>query len=115
MDSGTHCGTRSGGRMRKRVALKAVLQPFSILRQVGFSSRHMSRLERYRSQQEKQSRVVGVLSWPDGTWCAITFHSEKFNAVTVDEGQQAAAYEDARAMIDGDFLPLLSLRWEVHA
>jgi len=115
MDSGTHCGTRSGGRMRKRVALKAVLQPFSILRQVGFSSRQMSRLERYRSQQEKQSRVVGVLSWSDGTWCALAFHTEKFNAVTVDEGQQAAAYEDARAMIDGDFLPLLSLRWEVHA
>lgn len=91
------------------------MRPFSILRQVGFSARYMQRLERYRSRQEKQSRVVGVLSWPDGTWCAITFHTEKFNAVTVDEGQQAAAYEDARAMIDGDFLPLLSLRWEVHA
>lgn len=101
--------------MRKRSITTAVLQPFSILRQVGFSPRYMQRLERYRSRQEKQSRVVGVLSWPDGTWCAITFHTEKFNAVTVDEGQQAAAYEDARAMIDGDFLPLLSLRWEVHA
>lgn len=101
--------------MRKRPITMAVLQPFSILRQVGFSPRYMQRLERYRSRQEKQSRVVGVLSWPDGTWCAITFHTEKFNAVTVDEGQQAAAYEDARAMIDGDFLPLLSLRWEVHA
>jgi hypothetical protein len=92
-----------------------VLQPFSILRQVGFSPLYMQRLERYRSRQEKRSRVVGVLSWPDGTWCAITFRIEKFNAVTVDEGQQADAYEDARAMIDGDFLPLLSLRWEVHA
>jgi hypothetical protein len=52
--------------MRKRPITTAVLQPFSILRQVGFSPRYMQRLERYRSRQEKQSRVVGVLSWPDG-------------------------------------------------
>ena len=101
--------------MRNSVANSAVLRPFSVLRNVGFSSRYMQRLERYRSQQEKQSRVVGVLNWADGTWCALSFHCEKNNAVVVDEGQQIHAYEDARSLLDGDFLPLLSLRWEANA
>lgn len=101
--------------MRRTVANKAELRPFSVLRKIGLSASHMQRLERYRSKHERLNRVVGVLRWPDGTWCALAIHSEKFNAVIVDEGQQAAAYEDARSMIDGDFLPLLSLRWETHA
>lgn len=101
--------------MRRTVASTAELRPFSVLRKIGLSTSHMQRLERYRSKHERLNRVVGVLRWRDGTWCALAIHSEKFNAVIVDEGQQAAAYEDARAMIDGDFLPLLSLRWEVHA
>jgi len=101
--------------MRRTVANTAELRPFSVLRKIGLSSSHMQRLERYRSKHERLNRVVGVLRWPDGTWCVLAIHSEKFNAVIVDEGQQAAAYEDARSMIDGDFLPLLSLRWETHA
>jgi hypothetical protein len=91
------------------------MHPFSVLRRIGFSKRLMRRLERYRSQQEKQSRVVGVLSWADGTWCALSLHCERNNAVVIDEGQQIHAYEDARSMLDGDFMPLLSLRWEAHA
>jgi hypothetical protein len=91
------------------------MHPFAVLRRIGFSKRLMQRLERYRSQQEKQSRVVGVLSWADGTWCALSLHCERNNAVVIDEGQQIHAYEDARSMLDGDFLPLLSLRWEAHA
>ena len=101
--------------MRKNIALRAALRPFSVLREIGLSSIYMQRLERYRTKHERLNRVVAVLNWPDGTWCAITFHTEKFSAVIVDEGQQAYAYEDARSMIDGDFLPLLSLRWEAHA
>lgn len=101
--------------MSRLIANKALMHPFSVLRLIGFSPRLMQRLERYRSQQEKQSRVVGVLSWADGTWCALSFHCAKNNAVVVDEGQQIHAYEDARSMLDGDFLPLLSLRWEAHA
>ncbi|MDX9665080.1 hypothetical protein QMK50_08855 [Pseudomonas sp. P5_152] len=101
--------------MIRKIASEALMHPFSILRRIGFSPRLMQRLEHYRSQQEKQGRVVGVLSWADGTWCALSFHSEKNNAVIVDEGQQVHAYEDALSMLDGGFLPLLSLRWEVHA
>lgn len=101
--------------MKRRVANQALMHPFSILRNIGFSTSTMQRLERYRTKQEKQGRVVGVLSWADGTWCALALHCEKLGAVIVDEGQQTEAYEDARSMIDGDFLPLLNLRWEVHA
>lgn len=93
----------------------ALMHPFSVLRQIGFSPRLMLRLERYRCQQDKQGRVVGVLSWADGTWCALSLHCEKTGAVIVDEGQQTQAYEDARSMLSGGFLPLLSLRWEAHA
>ncbi|TNB77451.1 hypothetical protein FHJ31_27595 [Pseudomonas sp. Fig-3] len=101
--------------MSRKIANKALMHPFSILRQIGFSPRLMQRLERYRSQQDKQGRVVSILSWADGTWCALSLHCEKTGAVIVDEGQQAEAYEDARSMLQGGFLPLLSLRFEFHA
>ncbi|WPN62666.1 hypothetical protein QMK47_24595 [Pseudomonas sp. P9_35] len=101
--------------MSRKIANKALMHPFSILRQIGFSPRLMQRLERYRSLQDKQGRVVSVLSWADGTWCALSLHCEKTGAVIVDEGQQAEAYEDARSMLQGGFLPLLSLRFEFHA
>ena len=101
--------------MSHKTANNALMHPFSVLRRIGFSSRVMQRLERYRSQQERQGRVVSVLSWADGTWCALSLHCEKTRAVVVDEGQQVEAYEDARSMLSGGFLPLLSLRWEAHA
>ncbi|CAN7718578.1 hypothetical protein [Pseudomonas brassicacearum] len=101
--------------MSHKIANKALMHPFSILRQIGFSPRLMQRLERYRTQQDKQGRVVSVLSWADGTWCALSLHCEKTGAVIVDEGQQAEAYEDARSMLQGGFLPLLSLRFDFHA
>ena len=101
--------------MSRKITNKALMHPFSILRQIGFSPRLMQRLERYRSQQDKQGRVVSVLSWADGTWCALSLHCEKTGAVIVDEGQQAEAYEDARSMLQGGFLPLLSLRFDFHA
>ncbi|MCU1739872.1 MULTISPECIES: hypothetical protein [unclassified Pseudomonas] len=101
--------------MSRKIANKALMHPFSVLRRIGFSPRLMQRLERYRSQQDKQGRVVSVLSWSDGTWCALSLHCEKTGAVIVDEGQQTQAYEDARSMLSSGFLPLLSLRWEAHA
>jgi hypothetical protein len=57
--------------MSHKTANNALMHPFSVLRRIGFSSRVMQRLERYRSQQDKQGRVVSVLSWADGTWCAL--------------------------------------------
>jgi hypothetical protein len=101
--------------MSHKTANNALMHPFSVLRRIGFSSRVMQRLERYRSQQERQGRVVSVLSWADGTWCALSLHCEKIGAVVVDEGQQVDAYEDAHSMLSGGFLPLLSVRWEAHA
>ena len=101
--------------MIRKIASEALMHPFSILRRIGFSPRLMQRLEHYRSQQEKQGRVVGVLSWADGTWCAVSVPNEAPRAVIVDEGQQIDAYEDARSCLDGDFFPLLSLRWEANA
>ncbi|PWK31451.1 MULTISPECIES: hypothetical protein [unclassified Pseudomonas] len=101
--------------MSRKIANSAFMHPFSVLRRIGFSPRLMQRLERYRSQQDKQGRVVSVLSWADGTWCALSLHCEKTGTVIVDEGQQTQAYEDARSMLNGGFLPLLSLRWEAHA
>lgn len=101
--------------MSQKIADSALMHPFSVLRRIGFSPRLMQRLERYRSQQGKQGRVVSVLSWADGTWCALSLHCEQTGAVIADEGQQTQAYEDARSMLNGGFLPLLSLRWEAHA
>ena len=101
--------------MKRKTAGNALMHPFCVLRLIGFSPRVMQRLERYRSRQDKQGRVVSVLSWADGTWCALSLHCEKTGAVIADEGQQIQAYEDARAMLSGGFLPLLSLRWEAHA
>ncbi|WP_025109232.1 hypothetical protein [Pseudomonas sp. H1h] len=101
--------------MSHKTANNALMHPFSILRRIGFSPCVMQRLERYRSQQDKQGRVVSVLSWADGTWCALSLHCEKTGAVVVDDSRQADAYEDARSMLSGGFLPLLSMRWEAHA
>jgi hypothetical protein len=101
--------------MSQKIADNALMHPFSVLRRIGFSPRLMQRLERYRCQQDKQGRVVSVLSWADGTWCALSLHCGKIGTVIADEGQQTQAYEDARSMLSGGFLPLLSLRWEAHA
>ncbi|SDU74907.1 hypothetical protein [Pseudomonas moraviensis] len=101
--------------MNRKIADNALMHPFSVLRRIGFSTRLMQRLERHRSRQEKRGRVVSVMSWADGTWCALSLYCEKAGAVVVDEGQQTQAYEDARSMLSGGFLPLLSLRWEAHA
>ena len=100
--------------MSKKIADNALIHPFSVLRRIGFSPRLMQRLERYRSQQDKQGRVVSVLSWADGTWCALSLRCDKTGVVIVDEGLQTQAYEDARSMLSGGFLPLLSMRWEAH-
>ncbi|WP_447096383.1 hypothetical protein [Pseudomonas sp. CF10PS3] len=101
--------------MSRSVANQALMHPFSVLRRIGFSAATMQRLERYRGRQDRKGRVVSVLSWADGTWCALALHCEKLGAVIVDEGQQTEAYEDARSMIHDGFLPLLNLRWEAHA
>lgn len=101
--------------MSRSIANQALMHPFSVLRSIGFSATTMQRLERYRSRQDKQGRVVSVLSWADGTWCALALHCKNIGAVIVDEGQQTEAYEDARSMLDDGFLPLLNLRWEAHA
>lgn len=101
--------------MSRSIANQALMHPFSVLRRIGFSAATMQRLERYRVRQDKQGRVVSVLSWADGTWCALALHCEKSGAVIVDEGQQTEAYEDARSMIHDGFFPLLNLRWEAHA
>jgi len=99
----------------RSIANQALMHPFSVLHRIGFSATTMQRLERYRSRQDKQGRVVSVLSWADGTWCALALHCKNIGAVIVDEGQQTEAYEDARSMLDEGFLPLLNLRWEAHA
>lgn len=101
--------------MKNRAAHSATLQPFSVLRTVGFSSRGMQRFERYRTEQKRLNRDVMVMRWADGIWCALSVPCQAPRAIIVDEGQQIDAYEDARSCLDSDFLPLLSLRWEVHA
>lgn len=101
--------------MSHKTQNNALMHPFSVLRRIGFSPRLMQRLERYRRQQDKQGHVVRIISWADGTWCALSLHCEKTAAVIVDEGQQTHAYEVARSMLSGGLLPLLSLRWEAHA
>ncbi|MFZ4964793.1 hypothetical protein ACL9RJ_11025 [Pseudomonas sp. Mn2068] len=101
--------------MKKHVAHQAILQPFSVLRNIGFSSRCMQRLERYRTEQARRDHAVAVMSWADGTWCALALPSTAPHAVIVDEGQQIEAYEGARSMLSDGLLPLLSLRWEAHA
>jgi len=101
--------------MKRIPYLNAVIQPFSILRQIHFSSRSMQRLERYRTKHERLDRAVAIISWPDGTWCALAMHIEKLSAVSFDGDQKQDAYEEARSMIDSGYLPLLSLRYELHA
>lgn len=101
--------------MKNRVANRAILQPFSVLRNVGFSLRGMQRFERHRTEQKRLNRDVIVMRWADGTWCALSVPCQAPRAIIVDEGQQIDAYEDARACLDSDFLPFISLSWEVHA
>lgn len=101
--------------MTNRIPNKAILQPFSVLRKVGFSSHWMQRFERHRTQQKRLNRVVVVMRWADGTWYALSIPSEAPRAVIADEAQQIDAYEDARSCLEANFLPLLSLRWEALA
>lgn len=101
--------------MRASVAHKMVLHPFPLLRQIGLSQATMQRLIRYRNKHESLGRAVAVMTWPDGTWCVLAMHTENFCLVAIEDGQKAAAYGDARSMIEGGYLPLLHMRWEFHA
>ncbi|MEX5508410.1 hypothetical protein [Pseudomonas paralactis] len=101
--------------MKNRAATRAILQPFSVLKAVGFTHRWMQRFERYRTEQKRLNRDVMVMRWADGIWCALSVPCQAPRAIIVDEGQQIDAYEDARACLDNDFLPFVSLSWEIHA
>lgn len=87
-------------------------QPFEIIHQIGFSAACMRRLERYRRRQVEQGAQVLVLSWPDGTWCVLALHLPPLIAPALTTEQMADAYSEARQMIAGGYLPLLTLRLE---
>lgn len=40
--------------MKFKIASKALMHPFSVLRQIGFSTQTMQRFERFRSREEKR-------------------------------------------------------------
>ena len=101
--------------MRASVAHKATLHPFSLLQEIGLSQAAMQRLIRYRNKHESLGRAVAVMTWPDGNWGVLAMHTEKLSLVAIEDDQKAAAYEYARSMIEGGYLPLLHLRWEFHA
>lgn len=48
--------------MSRKIANSAFIHQFSVMRRIGFSPRLMRRLEFYRSQQDKQGRVVTTAS-----------------------------------------------------
>ncbi|RRV39829.1 hypothetical protein EGJ86_10375 [Pseudomonas sp. o96-267] len=87
-------------------------QPFEIIHQIGFSAACIRRLERYRRRQVERGAQVLVLSWPDGTWCVLALHLPPLIAAALTTEQMADAYTEARQMIAGGYLPLLTLRLE---
>lgn len=96
-------------------ACHGVPQSFEVLRQVGFSSTCMQRLERYRRRQQERGAAVLVLSWRDGTWCVLALHLPPLCPPVLAREQIADAYAEAFEWIAAGKLPLLVLRPIFHA
>lgn len=94
---------------------KSTINPFEILREIGFSATRMKRLEKLRQRHEALGHALMVLSWPDGIWCVLILHTERLGAVALDDFEKAEAYHDARQMVCENITPILYLRFELHA
>ncbi|XVN17142.1 hypothetical protein QZH47_31185 (plasmid) [Pseudomonas corrugata] len=57
--------------MSRKIANKALMHPFSILRQIGFSPRLMQRLERYRTEQKRSETGRDDLLGVMGRWYLV--------------------------------------------
>jgi len=95
--------------------LKANIRPFQVLRKIGFSASRIARFERLRRHHEALGRALIVVSWPDGVWCVLILHTERFGAVVLDEQEKFYAYHEARQMVSESITPVLHLRHEIHA
>ena len=96
-------------------ALKTTIWPFSILREIGFSTSRITCFEKLRRHHEALGHALIVVSWPDGVWCALVLHGEWFGAVALDEFEKSSAYREARQMVSESITPILHLRYEIHA
>ena len=94
---------------------KATIRPFQVLRKIGFSPSRITRFERLRRRHEALGRALIVVSWPDGVWCVLILHTERFGAVALDEQEKFYAYHEARQMVSESIAPILHLRHEIHA
>ncbi|KQB54551.1 hypothetical protein AQS70_07145 [Pseudomonas endophytica] len=95
--------------------LKVTIWPFRVLRKIGFSASRITRLERLRRRHEALGHALIVVSWPDGVWCVLILHTERFGAVALDEPEKLYAYHEARQMVSESIVPILHLRHEIHA
>ena len=93
----------------------AQLHPFGIIHRIGLSQAGRTRLDRYRRKRERQGAVLVILSWVDGTWCALALHTRHLPVAVLGDEQKAAAYHEARALIESCYLPLLALRFDSNA
>lgn len=93
----------------------ARLHPFGIIHQIGLSQTSRTRLDRYRHKRERQGAAMVILSWGDGTWCALALHADHPPAAVLGNEQKAAAYREARTLIGRGCLPLLALRFDSNA
>lgn len=95
--------------------LEVTIWPFRVLRKIGFSASLITRFERLRRRHEALGRALIVVSWPDGVWCVLILHTERFGAVALDEPEKLYAYHEARQMVSESIAPILHLRNEIHA
>jgi hypothetical protein len=95
--------------------LKVTIWPFRVLRKIGFSASRITRFERLRRRHKALGRALIVVSWPDGVWCVLILHTERFGAVALDEQEKFYAYHEARQMVSESIAPILHLRHETHA
>lgn len=94
---------------------KTTINPFQILRKIGFSATRMKSFEKLRQRHEALGRALIVVNWPDGVWCVLILHTERFGAVVLDDWEKAEAYHTARQMVSESIAPILHLRYEIHA
>lgn len=101
--------------MKEPITQRGKYRPFHTLRQIGFSVTRTRRFERLRRKHEHNGRSVCVLAWPDGIWCVLIMHTEKFDVVVLGDAQKTDAYHGAHQMIRDGYSPVLTLRHERHA
>ncbi|MCO8165482.1 hypothetical protein NJC38_25425 [Pseudomonas sp. 21LCFQ010] len=101
--------------MKTDKQLKARIQPFEILYEIGFSKTRTTWLEKLALKHRKAGRWIGVISWPDGVFSVLAADGGPVRAADLSQAEQQHIHDMAELMTEEELFPFQHLRPANHA